>query len=238
MIPGAPIAESAIGDEATTAVGAPIARGMPAQERDIVIVRGDTLQEIFRWEQQSWRSAPIVSITRNAFVHIELAEEVSIPNGWFVAVVDAQGMTDLNAEIDPKTLTPRQRSLRQCTVVDSMTVMFDGISSASFRAHRPNTGYLVWHPPVDLSDYSARLSMKNRYGGALLVPMLTEADGTLVIDPELMTTTAVLDELTTAGMAKGGVYDLEMVSATGIVSKTFFGAVQISNEVTTAPIAP
>lgn len=203
-----------------------------ATEFDIEIRRGDTWRQVFRWEQEGWMAVAIESITRGAFVQITLAEEVEIPNGWRVAIVDAQGMTDLNAEIDERTLAPRERSLRRAKVIDGTTIELNGISSGSFRPYRAG-GYLVWHPPVDLSGYEARMSMKDRYGGTLLVPQLTTELGTLEIDPDAATTTGILSDAITAAMAKGGVYDLEMVSGAGVVTKTFFGAVGILGEVTT-----
>lgn len=63
---------------------------MPTQ-RDLSIRRGETFSLAVRWESDLWMYSPITAISKTAPVRITHAGAASpIPDGWEVAVVDAQ----------------------------------------------------------------------------------------------------------------------------------------------------
>lgn len=63
----------------------------------------------------------------------------NIRDGWYVAIVDAKGMTELNA-VDSNSI--RDNEFHRVTWIDANTVDFDGISSANFKTYTSG-GYLA-----------------------------------------------------------------------------------------------
>lgn len=102
----------------------------------------------------------------------------NIPDGWYVAIVDAKGMTELNAT-DSNAI--RDNEFHRITWVDADTVDFDGISSANFKTYTSG-GYLAFYAPMSLTSYtSARMDVKTRIGGDVILALNT-TDGTLELD--------------------------------------------------------
>ncbi len=200
-----------------------------AKAQDLTIRRGETFTLTVRWETEPWLYAAIASISRTAPVRITSAAQ-AIPDGWQVAVVDAQGMTALNAANNP----PKPKDMRRATAVSSTEIEFNDISSASFGAHKANTGYLAWLTPHALAGYTARMQIKDRVGGLVLFSLTSNVAGGIEIDDANkvieVTLTAAQAEMAAAA---SGVYDLELVSTGGVVTALLAGAVAFGDEVTT-----
>ncbi len=197
--------------------------------RDIQIRRGSTFPLTVRWETESWLYAAIAGISLTAPVAITSAAH-TIPDGWNVAVVDAKGLTQLNAKNNP----PKASDMRRATVVSATQIEFNSISAAAYPAHVAATGYLAWRAPQTLVGYQARMQIKDRVGGAVLVSLTSSMGGGITIDDGgkaiEITITA---EQTEAIASVGGVYDLELVSPGGVVTTLLAGAVTFETEVTT-----
>jgi hypothetical protein len=95
---------------------------------------------------------------------------------------------------------------------------------------------LVWRDsagdPIDLTDYSARMQVRQSVrSDTTELNLVSPADIAL---GGLAGTIAVTASATdTAAMTiKRGVYDLEVVSASGVVTRLLQGAVEVSKEVT------
>lgn len=199
-----------------------------AIQKDLVLVQGSTFHKVVRWESPRWRTVPIEGISQSGIVQVQTPTPHGIPDGWRVAVVDAKGMTELNARENP----PGDEDLRTASVVSPTAVEFNEISSAAFRAYASG-GWLKWREPKDITDYTARMSIKNRVGGDLLLS-LGDADGRLVVDAAEFTIELLIDSVTTEGITWAkGVYDLEMVSPSGVVETLMRGAISIHKEITT-----
>lgn len=83
---------------------------------------------------------------------------------------------------------------------------------------------------INLSGYTARLKVKD--GGGVTVISLTEADG-IALGGALGTITLSRSAaLTTAYTFTRGVYDLELVSGAGVVTRLLKGQVIVTPEVT------
>lgn len=136
-----------------------------------------------------------------------------IPDLWYAAVIDARGMTEVNAA-DSNSL--RDADFRQLTVVDANTVDFLGVSSASFRAYTGG-GYLAYYVPMDLSGYTAaRMDIKRKVGGAVELALNTTA-GTLEIDAAANAVWIRLGETDIVSLvARKYVFDIELISATAV----------------------
>ncbi len=132
---------------------------------------------------------------------------------WHAAIVDAQGMTELNA-VESNAIMDSE--FHQISVVDANTVAFNGISSAGFRPYTSG-GYLAYYEPMDMSGYtSARMDIKTRVGGNVELALNT-ADGTLEIDAASSTlfirlTEGSLDALS----AREYFFDVELVGPSAV----------------------
>ena len=200
-----------------------------ALQHDIEIRRGATFVLPVRWETEPWLYAAIASISQTAPASITSAAH-TIPDGWNVAVVDAKGLTQLNAKNNP----PKASDMRRATVVSSTVVQFNEISAAAFGKHTPSTGYLAWMTPHSLNGYTARMQIKDRVGGTVLLSLTSAVDGGITLDD----TGKVIEITITAEQAESitwtsGVYDMELVSAGGVVTALLEGAVAVGTEVTT-----
>lgn len=198
-------------------------------QHDIELRRGATFVLPVRWETEPWLYGAITSIAQRAPVSITSAAH-TIPDGWNVAVVDAKGLTQLNAKSNP----PKASDMHRATVVSATQIEFNDISSASFGKHTAGTGYLAWRTPQSLLGHTARMQIKDRIGGTVLVSLTSVPGGGVLLDD----TGKVIEITITAEQSEAfawtsAVYDLELVSAAGKVTALLEGAVSVSGEVTT-----
>lgn len=200
---------------------------MPATAEDLVIEQGKTFQRVVRWETTPAVYKAITAIPQSAPVTLTVPGH-GIPDGWKAAVIDVKGMVEVNALSSP----PSSKDFRRVTVVDADTVQFNEISAASFKPYRSG-GYLVYFTPVTLTGFTARMTIKDRIGGAVLAALTTE-NGGISVDTSAKTISLLISATATAGYTwTKGVYDLELISATGVVTALLAGAITLTKEVTT-----
>ncbi len=198
-----------------------------AAAKDFVILQGKTFGQLLRWEAPPIIYKPITAITQTAPVGITSTAH-GIPNGWRVAVVSVKGMVQINAPSSP----PKDKDFRQATVVDANTVQLNEVNAAEFKAYISG-GYLQFNTPVDLAGFTARMSIKDKIGGTELLRLDT-TNNRIVIDNAAKTISLTIDAATTEDITfKKGIYDLEMVSASGVVTALLTGAISVTREVTT-----
>ena len=184
-----------------------------------------------RVETGSLTFAPIASIAKSAPVRVVTTDPHGIHDGWRAAIVDAKGMTELNAD------TVSDRDLTKVTVIDATTLDLDGISSLSFRTHTANTGAVAFYAPKDLSAYtSANMDLKKRIGGVVEANFSTTA-GTLEIDVATNAVWLRLADTDTALLsARDYVFDIELTRPTGIDAICSADSIfTVFPEVTTTP---
>ena len=200
-----------------------------AKTVDLAIRRGATFTLAARWEGETWLYAAITGITQTAPVQITSAPH-SIPDGWRVAVVDAKGMTQLNAANNP----PKDKDMRRAAVVSSTVLEFNDTSAAAFSKHTPNTGYIAWLAPRSLAGVIARMQIRERVKGPIVLSLTSAPNGGLSLDDTLKVVEITLTAEQTEIIAQSaGVYDLELVSAGGVVTDLLEGAVTFGPETTT-----
>ncbi|NDZ11481.1 hypothetical protein C7T35_01455 [Variovorax sp. WS11] len=198
-----------------------------ASPTNLVIRKGSTFSRILRWESGPVVYKPITGIPKAAPTVVTCVDH-DIPEGWRVAIVSVVGMRQINAQNDP----PRSRDYFKAKVLTADTVQFDGINSAGFSAYKSG-GYLRYNTPVPLTGYTARMSVKDRVGGTELLRLDTTAGG-IVIDATGFKITLDVSAADTAALDwTYGVFDLEMVSSTGVVKTLLSGTVTVQPEVTT-----
>lgn len=165
-----------------------------------------------RLETSELRFIAITGMAKTAPLRVT-APSHGIPDLWYAAVIDARGMTEMNAADSNKI---RESEFHQITVIDTNTVDFMDISSSSFSAYTGG-GYLAFYVPMDLTGYtSARMDVKRRVGGDVELALNTTA-GTLEIDAAANAVWIRLDETDIASLvAREYVFDIELISATEI----------------------
>lgn len=197
-------------------------------KQNLPIIQGATFSQTVRWETLPFMFAAISAISNTAPVRITTTGAHGILDGWRVAVVDAEGLTELNAANNP----PKTSDFHQATVVDTTHIEFNPISAAGFEAYTSD-GYLQWYTPHDLTGYTARMAIKNKVGGTVLLSLTTENDG-IVINASAKTITLEITATATAALTwTSGTYDLELISPTGVVTSLMTGSVSVTKEVTT-----
>ena len=193
---------------------------------DLTIRRGETFIRTVRWASAPYVFKPITGITQAAPA-VVTATAHGVPDGWRVAVVSVKGMTQINAQSTP----PRDSEYYKAKVLTANTLQLDGVNAADFKPYTSG-GYLQFATPVDMTGYTARMQIRDKVGGTLLLT-LTSANGGLTIDTTKSSVTITISATATAGFIwNRGVYDLEMVSADGRVTTIVEGSVKVTPEVT------
>lgn len=196
-------------------------------KQKLTITQGKTFEQVMRWETEPFMFTAILGMSNTAPVRITTGTH-GILDGWRVAVVDAGGMNELNAANNP----PKTADFRRATVVDATHIEFNPLSAVNYGTWSSG-GYLQWYTPHDLTGYTARLAIKDKVGGTVLLSLTTENAG-IVIDDAAKTITLAITATATAALTwTTGVYDLELVSTTGVVTQLMYGAVSVTKEVTT-----
>ena len=209
-----------------------------AARKDIDILQGKTFTLVLRWETEPVISKPITAISLAAGAPRLTVPAHGAPNGWRCAVTRVGGMKQINAENYP----PSDTDFRPATVIDANTIEFNGVtpcddSGKEWPAYTSG-GFIQYNTPVDLTGYTARMEIKDKIGGTLLASA-DSADTPLdildiAIDTTGKTITLTISATDTAEIAwKRGVYDLEMVSSSGVVTAILTGSVNVTREVTT-----
>jgi hypothetical protein len=198
---------------------------MAAKKQNLVIRQGETFLRVIRWETPPFIYKPITAITQSAPVGITAVGH-GLASGWRAVVVSVLGMDEINAHHNP----PREHEFKPVTVTGNDAITINTINSSEFDAYTSG-GYLQFYTPVDMTSYTARLTIKNKVGGTVLLALTSPTD--IAIDNALHTITITISATATAALTwKTGVYDMEMVAPSGVVTTIFTGNVSVTQEVT------
>ena len=175
----------------------------------------------------------ITGITNAAPVVITVPSH-GIPDGWRVSLSSVGGMTQINAKNNPPKASddPYKSDYKTATLVSANAISLNLVNSSEFDAFSSG-GYVQFGTPIDLAGYTARLTIKDKVGGTVLLSLTTE-NGGIVIDNGAKTITLTIAATATDDFVwTKGVFDMEMVSSTGVVSELLAGTVTVVKEVTT-----
>ena len=193
---------------------------------DLNILVGKTFSVSFRWARSPVVYKPITGVVSTTPLRLT-APAHGIPDGWPAAIVSTVGLDEIRATNNP----PRGFEYLQATVVDADTIEFNQVNAASYVPY-VSGGFLQYYTPIDLTGYTARMQIRDDFGGAAIISLASPTQ--IVLDTATSTITVSIDAVTTgAVLSDQGVYDLEAVSPTGEVSRIAYGAVIFSPEVTT-----
>ncbi|MDT4869641.1 hypothetical protein FQZ97_1046820 [compost metagenome] len=137
-------------------------------------------------------------------------------------VVDVQQWPEINRQ--PVTGRPWQ-ALR----VDENTLEINTLSAVG---QRPAGGQLIYLAPVDLISCTARMQIRDRPGGQLLLELGSGPGQGLVIEQAGTIRREISAVQTGALPAAAAVYDLEVTFADGSVLRWVEGPVTVSPQVT------
>jgi hypothetical protein len=195
--------------------------------QNLNIIKGKTFAQVLRWEASPIVYKPITGITQTAPAVVTCTGH-GAPTGWRVAIVSVKGMTQINAASTP----PKTSEYHQATVLSANTIELNTVNAADYKPY-VSGGYVQYNTPVDLAGFTARMSIKDKVGGAELLRLDTTLSN-ITIDNTAKTIALTLAATVTAALTfTKAVYDLELVSATGVVTLLLSGAVAVTNEVTT-----
>jgi len=194
---------------------------------DLEILQGKTLIRTYRWESLPIVYKPITAVSQAAPVVITSVAH-GIPDGWRVGVIGVGGMVELNAANSPL----RDSDYRKALVPTVDSVSFNEVVSADFTPYTSG-GYLQYNTPVDLTAYSARMTIRDRVGGTSLAAYSSGTGEFAVNNTTKTITLTVAASITAAYAWRTGVYDIEMFTSGGVVFLLASGTVAIVNEVTT-----
>lgn len=188
---------------------------------ELLIQKGCTFRKVVRWETSSFSAADISAMPQAGIARVTTLAPHGIPDGWRVAVVDAKGMTELNALHNP----PRPGDFRVATAISANDVEFNDVSSLSFKPYKSG-GSLKWYTPHDLAGYTARMDIVDESG--VVLTSLTTANSQIVVDATEKVIDLILTAAQTAALTfKAGSFALEMISPTGEVTPILTGAVRV-----------
>lgn len=199
---------------------------MTPGKSNFTIYKGSDFNKVIRWE-----AGPIVYKTISAIVALApLTLTVTghgMPNGWRFAIQSVKGMTQINAKKTPPADTDYHRG----TVIDSNTIEINDINAMDYTPYTSG-GVIQYNTPVDLSGYTAKMTIKDKVGGIELLTLSTTSgivitNSTKMIEINIPAATTEVMEWTK------GVYDLELTNSSGIVTRVLGGSVKLVSEVTT-----
>lgn len=184
------------------------------------IIKGSTYRDTLRWATSECVLKPITSVVAMPAARFTCAEH-GLVDGW-------PGSIEGHRSIEEKM----SFSLR---VIDDDTFEIPCMNAAGFRAQTtPLT--LRYNAPVDMAGYAARMQIKDKVGGNVLLELTSAAvsgEPRIIIDNTARTIVREIPaDITEAITWKRAVYDLEMVSG-GYVTKIDTDEVTVGTEVTT-----
>ena len=189
------------------------------------IYQGSTFQEIFRWESETKVYLPISSISKSAPCVITTTTTPDLPVGWRFRVVGAGGMKELNSVSDTWYLA---------TAVDRQekTIEINQVNSLGYSTYT-NGGVVEYNTPVPISQYSARMQIRETVDSDVVIHTATTENGGISIDAAHSTITINIPATVTEAFSfTSAVYAVELYTSSGTVITFLTGNLTLVPEVT------
>lgn len=201
---------------------------MTPGKSNFTIYKGSDFNKIIRWESGPVVYKTISAITALAPLTLTVPSH-GMPNAWRFAIQSVKGMTQINAKKSP----PVDDDYYRGTVIDANTIEINEVNAMDYTAYTSG-GVILYNTPVDLTNYTARMDIKDKVGGTSYIELTSTASGGITISNITKTIeiyiTAAQTELIDWTKA---VYDLEMVNSAGKVTRILGGNIKVVSEVTT-----
>jgi len=112
------------------------------------------------------------------------------------------------------------------------TFSLPSVNEGSMRAYTGG-GFLIYRAPKDLTAYTARMQLRSTRASATVLLLLTDSNGRIVLGGTEGSVNLVLSATDTAALSfSTAEYDLELVSAGGVVKRLASGVITLNKEVT------
>lgn len=194
---------------------------------NLKIYQGGTFKETLRWESSTKKYLAITGISKAAPMVVTTEPGTCCPAGWRFKVTNVLGMTDANTSED---VYYTATSIASTGLDNKITV--NSINSAGFKDYTSG-GFVQYNDPIDLAGMTASMQIKDKIGGTEIIALNT-TNGGIIIDNVLKTITIVITAAQTAALDfSAAVYDMEIASSGGEVTKFVSGNVSLVKEVTT-----
>jgi hypothetical protein len=200
---------------------------MGAPVVDINIVKGKTFEFMYRYADHDLVYRPILAMPSTAPVRLTITNH-GIPDGWPIRIEGVRQPYELNTEDDCYHIA---------TSIDINTIELNTLRADEWRPYVAS-GNVVFNRPFDLTGCSARMQIRNRVDGEVLLKLSSDAstlpDGLIAIDFNLSALTVRLSPAITSAITwTRGVYDLELITSDGNVYPiTDVSKVTVGSEVT------
>lgn len=200
---------------------------MGAPVVDINIVKGKTFEFMYRYADHDLVYKPISAIPSIAPIRLTVPAH-SIPDGWPIRIEGVRQPVELNTEDDAYYIA---------TTVDTNTIELNTVRADEWRPYSSG-GSVIFNRPFDLTGCSARMQIRDRVDGSLLLTLSsdpsTAPDGEIEVDFNLASLIVRLSPAVTSGITwSRGVYDLELITPDGnVYPVTEVSKVTIGAEVT------
>lgn len=194
---------------------------------DITIKQGSTFSLTLKYGQPQFAVKAITGVTKSGQA-VVTATGHGLTVDWPVWVVGVAGMDQLNHTSD---------ELRDACAayyayyVDGNSLRLD-VDTTRFGAYTSG-GEVLYHPPVDLTGFTARMQIRETIESTTVLHSLTTENGGITLGGAAGTIALTISATDTAAFTfDTAVYDLEIISAGGVVTEIASGAVLMNNEVT------
>lgn len=192
--------------------------GCCIERQDFCVAAGETFLPVIRWALATLDSYAITAITRAAPAVITMGSH-AIPDGWPVAVVSAQGMTQINSKHYP----PVRSDMHYATYVSGTQIKLNSVNSADYGTYTSG-GFVVLNTPVDMTGATALMRIYDAPSGGTLLMTLTNLSGITINN----TDRTIRPRINTSAVTwTTGYYDLEMTDAGGVVTQLLAGVITI-----------
>jgi hypothetical protein len=194
---------------------------------DFTIQQGATFNPQLKFSQPQFSVKAITAITKSGQA-VLTATAHGLTVDWPVWIVGVLGMDQINHRAD-ELRNPSKAYLGY--FVDANTIRLN-VDSSRFAVYISG-GELLYHPPVDLTGFTARMDIRGTLSSATAIHTLTTENGGIALGGVAGTIDLLIPAATTEGFDFGSaVYDLELISAAGVVTRLIGGAIVLSKEVT------
>lgn len=200
---------------------------MGAPVVDINIVKGKTFEFMYRYADEELVYLPITGMPNTAPVRLTIPNH-GIPDGWPVRIEGVRQPVELNNADGDYYIA---------TLIDSNTIELNTVRADLWRTY-VSGGIAIINRPFDLTACSARMQIRDRVNGTVLLSLSTDTstvpDGEIEVDVDLAALIVRLTPtVTTAISWLRGVYDLELITPGGnIYPITAISQVTVGAEVT------
>ena len=194
---------------------------------DFSMQQGATFNPKLKYSQPQFTVKVITGVTKSGQAVVTAAAH-GLTVDWPVWVVGVVGMDQINHR--PEHLKLANKAYYGY-FVDSNSIRLN-VDTTRFSAYQSG-GELLYHPPVNLTGFTARMELREDVDDATVLHSMTTENGGITLGGADGTIDLLVSAANTSGFTFGhAVYDLELISASGVVTRLLSGTVVVSKEVT------